>query len=149
NRPAWIERLVHHFPPGQFARYLVVGAGNTLFGYGSFALFTALLSSVPLGYVLAAALASLLNISVAFVGYKWFVFKTKGHYLREWLRCVAVYGTGIVPGMVGLTVLVPALKALTGWPRAAPYIGGAIMTALGVVYSFLGNRKFAFHRSPP
>ena len=32
-------RLVDHIPPGQFGRYLLVGAWNTLFGYGSFAFF--------------------------------------------------------------------------------------------------------------
>jgi hypothetical protein len=33
----WIAKLTRHIPPGQFGRYLLVGAWNTLFGYGSFA----------------------------------------------------------------------------------------------------------------
>jgi len=74
---------------GQFGRYLLVGAWNTLFGYGSFAFFTAILSPViPHSYIVASVIASLLNISVSYLGYKWFVFKTKGNYVREWIRCV-------------------------------------------------------------
>jgi len=86
-----MERVTHPArSPGQFGRYLLVGAWNTLFGYGTFALFTAVLNPiVPHSYIWASLLSSLLNITVAYFGYKWFVFKTKGNYLREWMRCVA------------------------------------------------------------
>src|ERR1035437_8903670 len=83
----WSAGLTRHIPPGQFGRYLLVGTWNTLFGYGTFALFTAVLNPfVPHSYILASLLSSLLNITVAYLGYKWFVFKTRGHYLREWMR---------------------------------------------------------------
>ena len=36
-------RLVDQIPSGQFGRYLLVGAWNTIFGYGSFAFFTKIL----------------------------------------------------------------------------------------------------------
>ena len=88
-------------------RYLITGAWNTLFGYGTFALFTALLA--PLGrqsYLLAVIPASLINITVSFFGYKWFVFKTKGNYFREWCRCVAVYSTSIALNMALLPIFV-------------------------------------------
>src|SRR6185295_9891200 len=86
--------LTRHIPPGQVARYLAVGVWNTAFGYGTYAAFTALLyDSFPYSYLAASVLSGLLNISVSFLGYKWFVFKTKGHYLREWARCVAVYSS--------------------------------------------------------
>ena len=97
----WSARLGQHIPPGQFGRYLLVGAWNTAFGYGSFAFFTALLSPVvPHSYIVASAISSLLNISVSYFGYKIFVFKTKGDYMREWIRCVAVYSGGILMGLV-------------------------------------------------
>ncbi len=34
---------------------------------------------------------------VAYLGYKFFVFRTKGNFLSEWLKCFAVYGTGMIP----------------------------------------------------
>jgi putative flippase GtrA len=70
-----LELLAKHMPPGQVLRYLLTGAWNTLFGYGTFALFTMLLA--PLGrqsYILAVIPSTLINITVAFLGYKWFVF---------------------------------------------------------------------------
>jgi putative flippase GtrA len=144
----WSEKLTQHVPPRQFGRYLLVGAWNTLFGYGSFAFFTAFLSPmIPHSYIAASIISSLLNISVSFFGYKWFVFKTKGNYLREWLRCVAVYSGGILFGVLTLPILVALIRHNTRFFAQAPYIAGAILTAFMVVYSFIGHKNFSF-RTP-
>ena len=75
-----LAALKRHFPPGLCGRYLLVGCLNTAFGYVAFAFFTAVLDPfVPQSYMLASVLGSLLSITVAFLGYKWFVFKTKGN----------------------------------------------------------------------
>lgn len=142
---AWWIKLAGHIPPGQFGCYLVVGLWNTLFGYGTFALLTAVLTPiVPYSYMWASLLSSFLNITVAYLGYKWFVFKTKGNYLREWLRCVAVYGGGIAIGLIALPVLVTLIRRNTHFSSQAPYIAGAILTAATVVYSFVGHKNFSF-----
>ena len=144
----WSAKLTRHIPPGQFGRYLLVGAWNTLFGYGSFAFFTSILSPViSHSYIAAYVISSLLNISVSYLGYKFFVFKTKGNYLREWIRCVSVYSVGILFGVVTLPVLVLVIRRNTRFVAEAPYIAGAILTAFMVVYSFVGHKKFSF-RSP-
>src|SRR5512135_2819529 len=101
-------------PKLQFGRFLLVGIWNTLFGYGCYAGLTALLQPrFRYGYVAASLLANLINISVAFLGYKWFVFKTKGNYLREWARCVLVYSGGIVLSAALLPVFVGAIRRYT------------------------------------
>lgn len=144
----WWTRLSSHIPPGQFGRYLLVGLWNTLFGYGMFALFTALLNPVVShSYIWASALSSLLNITIAYLAYKWFVFKTRGNYLREWLRCVTVYGSGIVLGLIALPVVVFVIRHNTRFDAQAPYIAGAILSGFIVVYNFLGHKKFSF-RTP-
>jgi putative flippase GtrA len=144
----WFTSPTRHIPPGQFGRYLLVGAWNTLFGYGSFAFFTAVLNPrVPHSYILASVISSLLNISVSFFGYKWFVFKTKGNYLREWFRCVVVYSGGILFGVLMLPILVALVRRNTRFFVQAPYIAGAVLTVFMVLYSFLGHKKFSF-RSP-
>ncbi len=144
----WSTKLTRHIPPGQFGRYLLVGTWNTLFGYGTFALLTAVLNPiVPYSYLLASLLSSLLNITVAYLGYKLFVFKTKGNYLREWMRCVAVYGSGIILGLIALPVLVFLIRRNTRFEAQAPYIAGALLTAFMVVYSFVGHKRFSF-RTP-
>ena len=111
---AWIGQLTTHIPREQFVRYLLVGLGNTLFGYGVYAALTAALAPVvPHSYILASILATPLNITVSFLGYKWFVFKTRGHYLHEWIRCFMVYGSAMALGIV----LLPAVVFLV---RLAP-----------------------------
>jgi len=143
-----LRKLLSHIPPGQFFRYLLVGIWNTGFGYGTFALFTFLLSRrwPEYGYIPAGILSSLLNITVAFLGYKWFVFKTSGNYLREWMRCLAVYGSGIAIGLAILPCLVFVIRHATTIDSKAPYIAAAMMTGFNAIYSFVGHKKFSFRR---
>jgi putative flippase GtrA len=148
-------------------RYLLVGLWNTAFGYLTYAVLTWVLSRhVAFGYMYAAVLSNFIAISVAFLGYKWFVFKTHGNYLREWLRCFVVYGAAALPGLLLLPLVVNALINIFHVPSGgksgaaahfqfsaqylhstfltAPYIGGAILTAGTVIFSFFGHRHFSF-----
>ncbi len=142
-----LESLTKHVPPGQLGRFLLTGAWNTLFGYGTFALFTALLA--PLGrqsYILAVIPSTLINITVSFLGYKWFVFKTKGNYFREWCKCTAVYGSSIVLSMVLLPIFVFIIRHRFGYENQAPYIAGALLGVLTVVFSFFGHKHISFRQ---
>ena len=141
----FLASLTRHIPPGQLGRYLVVGIWNTAFGYGTFALFTALLDRyVPASYLAASLISSLLNITVSFLGYKWFVFKTRGNYMKEWARCLVVYSGSIALGLALLPPTVWLVSYLTGNPGAAPYMAGALLMAVNVVLSFIGHKSFSF-----
>lgn len=140
-----LGRLLRHVPPAQFGRYILVGVWNTLFGYAMYAAFTALLTPhVPYAYLLASVLASLLNITVAFFWYKWFIFENRGNYLREWVRCVLVYSGAVAIGILLLPVFVYVLRHSTRFDSAAPYIAGAVLTGLNVIVGFLGHKTFSF-----
>jgi putative flippase GtrA len=179
-----LRRLVNLFPRGQFVRYLCVGVFNTIFGFGTYAvLFTLFSPAVPSRYAsLIAPLASIvstpLNITVAYFGYKFFVFRTKGNYLPEWLKCFAVYGTGMIPGLLVLSALTRLLQSLihshaatlhtslyavethlSGKPLAfvhhiavgsamAGYIAGALVTGFSTIFSFVGHKKVTFASKP-
>jgi putative flippase GtrA len=144
-----LQRIVALFPPGQFARYLCVGGFNTVFGYGTFALALALLNrAIPqhllyLTAVMASLISTPLNITVAYFGYKFFVFKTKGNYLLEWLKAFAVYGTGMIPGLVVLGALTRLLQAEMG-KALAGYVAGAVVIGVSTIYSFVGHKKVTF-----
>jgi putative flippase GtrA len=126
-------------------RYLAVGACNTIFGYGCFALFTLLLTPVlSYGYVAASILANLFSITFAFLGYKWFVFKTKGNYLKEWIRCLGVYAGGMILSAAALPFVVGVIRRQPGHDRSAPYIAGAIVLVFSIVFSFFGHRHISF-----
>lgn len=175
-----LQRLVNLFPGGQFVRYLGVGVFNTLFGYCSFLVVVRLLAAIiPVKYLSLTAIAGSListplNITVAYFGYKFFVFKTKGNYLLEWLKCFAVYGTGMIPGLVALGALTRLLQSLLhnhaarlhallavatahlpgaaarlllGMARGktlAANLAAAVVISLSTVYSFVGHKKVTF-----
>ena len=139
---SWLTR---HIPPHQLGRYLLVGVWNTAFAYTTFALFTALLDRyMPASYLAGSALSAILNITVSFLGHKWFVFKTKGNYLREWWRCMMVYGGTIALGLVLLPPTVFAVTYVTDNPRTAPYIAGALLMVVQIILNFLGHKNFSF-----
>lgn len=136
-----------HRSTWQFLRFLLVGGFNTLFGYGLFALLNWSLRRIPAGYLLATFLSNLIAITVAFLGYKWFVFRTRGHYLREWLRCVGVYGTSMIIGLIGMAILVPLLRRHMERPQAASYVAAALMMVVTVVFSFIGHKRISFRQA--
>jgi putative flippase GtrA len=177
-----LRRIVNLFPAGQFFRYLCVGAFNTVFGYICFVVILTLLNAalpakfLYLTVVLASVLSMPLNISVAYLGYKFLVFRTKGNFLAEWLKCFAVYGTGMIPGLVALSALTRFLQStihshapklhsvvaavefhLGGKPLVivqhvatgkamAGYIAGAIVIGVSTIYSFIGHKKVTFRQ---
>jgi putative flippase GtrA len=145
------QASTQHRLPWQMTRYLLVGAFNTLFGYSLFAVLNYGLQDLgSYSYMLASLLSNLIAITVAFLGYKWFVFKTKGNYLKEWIRCMGVYGGGMLLTLAGLPVLVPLLRrAMLHRPQAAPYVAAAIMAVVVVIVSFFGHKYISFAVSEP
>jgi putative flippase GtrA len=125
----------------------MVGVFNTLFGYLLFALFNWWMAGLgEHSYLLASIFASAVTISAAFFLYKWFVFRTHGNYLKEWVRCVGVYGSSIAIGLIGLRILVPILRGHLQHPVQAPYIAAAILTVITVIFSYIGHKNISFRQ---
>lgn len=157
------SRFGGHFPGGQFLRYLAVGIFNTLFGYCTYVLFFTLFSTLisanhpSLLAPLAAIVSTPLNITVAYFGYKLFVFKTQGNYLAEWLKCFGVYGVGMLPGLIALSGLTRLLQAMLlhyaptlHHPSSiAAYIAGALVQGFTIIASFFGHKKVTFAQKSP
>jgi putative flippase GtrA len=136
-----------HKSIGQFVRYIVVGGFNAIFGYGLYALLTWSFRGLgSYNYMYAAVLANVTAISAAFLGYKWFVFRTRGNYLIEWIRCFGVYGTSMLISLAGLPILVAILRHVLHRPEQAPYVAGAMLMAVTVLFSFFGHRNFSFRQ---
>jgi|SRR5215471_8859164 len=136
--------------PEMLIRYLAVGACNTLFGYGCFALLTMLLTPlIAYGYVAASLLSNVVAITFSFLGYKWFVFKTHGNYLKEWVRCLGVYTGSMFLSAAALPFAVALVRRQTGDAQRAPYIAGVVVLVFSVIFSFFGHRHISFRRSQP
>ncbi len=119
--------------------YLMVGGWNTVFGYGSFLVLYYLLNSW-VNYVLIALLSSVFGITNAYICYKKFVFKTKGNYLREYLRFYVVYA-----GAIGLNLLL--LPICVEVFHIIPPIAQGMLIFISVAFSYFGHKHYSFGRT--
>jgi putative flippase GtrA len=120
--------------------YLVVGAWNTLFGYGVFVLLYHLLKdTLPADAVLVISYA--FSVANAFIGYRYMVFRSSGSMKRELPRFATVYGLTLA---ANLLVLPLALHALP-WNA---YVVQALFTVVIVAASYFGHKHFSFRQEP-
>jgi putative flippase GtrA len=117
-------------------RYVLAGIWNKLFGY-----FTSLLIydsfHVFLHILFIGLIANILNISMSFLTYKVFVFRTKNHWLKEYLGSYIIYG-GVA--LISLCILWLAVDYL----KMPFWIAQALVMSLGVIISYIGHDRFTF-----
>ncbi len=143
--------LSDHIPKGEALRFLLAGGGNTLFGLVDTFAMTFVCVHLKPGHAalmtsVATLLSTVINITVSFFTYKWFVFQSRGNTLHEYARSFAVYGPSL---LVSVFVAGPMAAGLAHWlpqPRFAPYAAQAIIVAVAIVPQFLGHKKFTFKK---
>ena len=136
----FLTRVQCH-PLWQPAIYLVVGGWNTLFGVGLYALLYFLVGQ-RINYFVLMIPCNILAITNAYIGYKLFVFRTRGHWLREYLRFYVVYGAAMLLGMGLVVLFVQVFHMHPVWAN----IGATILT---VLISFLGHKHVSFAAAAP
>ena len=119
----------------EIIKYLLVGGWNTLFGIGLYALFYYLMPSW--NYLFITIPVNVIAITNAFLCYKLFVFKSRGNWLREYLRCYIVYGAGFSAGIFLLWLQVSLLAI-------PPVIANAAGNIIVIILSFLGHKYYSF-----
>jgi len=139
-------------PGAEVIRFLMVGAFNTAFSLalymGCVIVFGRMLPGhgKPLIADLAFAFSTPIGITVAFLCYKHFVFRTKGNYLKEWIRCFAVYSVSFPMGLL----IVPTATHLFGRVSVsrpyAPFLAGLVNSVIIACYSYFAHKKFSFKR---
>lgn len=134
-------------PPGPILRivgdqrvaFLIVGAFNTLDGFGLFVLFHLLLGDGFVRYMVTLVLAQAIAMGVAFFLHRRFVFRVRGHLLLDAARFVLVN-----LGMLGLNaVLLPVFVEVAGLDVVPAQV---LATVAVVVASYLGHSLFSFRR---
>ena len=140
------------FPTGEVIRFLLVGAFNTLFSlvlYSGFVVFYGRIfpqRPKPLIADMAFIISTPISITVAFLCYKHFVFRTKGNYLKEWLRCFAVYSVSFPMGLVILPTATHLFQRATLSRAYAPFLAGIVNSLIIASYSYFAHKKFSFKR---
>ncbi len=120
----------------RIGRFLITGVWNTVFGLLAYTLLYTWLHK-EVHYLLIMIPANILAITNAYIGYKLFVFKTKGHILREYFRFYLVYGVSILMNFVIMFLMVDGLGV---HPLISQFVGVAVTTAC----SYVGHRHFSF-----
>ncbi|HWR00327.1 MAG TPA: GtrA family protein [Chlorobaculum sp.] len=116
--------------------FLVVGGWNTLFGYAAFSVLYMLLSH-RFNYTVILTISYVLAITNAYIGYKVFVFRTKGNVLKEYLRFYVVYGGAFVANIILLPVLMRVILLNA-------YVSQALIVILTVISSYIFHKGFTF-----
>jgi putative flippase GtrA len=116
--------------------YIVVGAWNTVFGYGVWALMQYLLGDY-LHYLVIVVLAWPIAVLNAYLGYRYVVFRSRGSVLRELPRFSLVYVVALVANLVLLPI---ALRVLP----INIYLAQAVLTTLVIVGGYVGHKYYSF-----
>ena len=130
------EPNIDGFARSQFVRYLAVGVWNTAFGIGLYWLVYRLFGQT-VHYLALAVPVNVLAIANAFLCYKLIVFRTKGNWFCEYVKCFLVYGGGALASMALLWLFVDCF-------HLNPVVDNVVGTALVVVGSYFGHKYFSF-----
>ncbi len=139
-------------PSGEVIRFFMVGISNTLFALALYSACVILFSHLlpHRGKPLIADIASIctkpIAITVAFLCYKHFVFRTHGHYLKEWMRCFAVYSVSTPAELIILPIATSIFLRIRSLHPYAPFLAGIVNSVLIAVYSYFAHKKFSFKR---
>ena len=126
------------------ARFVAVGAWNTLFGYLMFVLFDTLFTGVfqtrYLTYMSANIVSNIISVINAYVFHKYITFRSTKEgtsLIIEFIRfCLTYVGTFLLS-----LVLLPVFVEFF---RLTPKFAAALVILACVIISYVGHSKFSF-----
>ena len=117
-------------------RFIVIGVGNTAFGYACFAtIFLAVGGRVH--YLLIQLVAHFLSVCNAFVWHRRVTFRSESPWLKQFVRFNLSYVGALFFGLIAM----PALVAGFG---LHPLLAAAIITIATVGLSYALHNHFSF-----
>lgn len=120
----------------QRIRFIIVGAINTIVGYGTFAIMV----FVNAHYLVANVCSTVVGVICSYVLNKYFTFHSRGKSIMEICRFISVY---LFSFSVGNLVLLAAVE----WMKLSPYLAGGINLVITTIISWFGHKYFSFKNS--
>jgi len=132
--PGWLLQVVRD----QRVAFLSIGAVNTGVGFLCFAGFLALLGQQR--YMATLVCAHIVSVLIAFVLYRYVVFRVRGHLLRDLWRFETVYLVALAVNLV----LLPLLVQLVHLPVL---LAQALILVVTALICWVGHMHFSFRRT--
>ena len=133
--PGWFLRVVRD----QRVAFLIVGGINTVVGFLCFAGFLLLLGKQR--YLVALLCAHVVAVLIAFVLYRFAVFKVRGHVLADLWRFETIYLSALAVNFVVLPLLVEIA-------HLPVLLAQALIVLVTATISWVGHKHYSFRRSP-
>ena len=118
--------------------FVIVGCINTVVGLAWFALFQATVGELW-GYMATLGFAHVASVLCAFVLYRRFVFRVRGHVWLDLGRFEVVNLTSLGINAVALPVLVEVF-------HLQPFLAQVVITFVTMIVSYVGHGRFSFRR---
>ena len=130
--------LLRSYKKNKELRFLIAGAWNTVFGYliGLF-IYHALENLLNIVFVLI--IAYVVSVTQSFFVYKFFVFKTSGNWLSEYIKCYYLSAINAIIGIIGVYLLLEKLNI-------AFWIAQGIMLIMTLIFSYVGLKNYIFNK---
>jgi putative flippase GtrA len=118
--------------------FLIVGITNTAVGFGWFVLFDLTVGRLW-GYMVTLLFAHIAAVLCAFILYRKFVFRVRGHVWIDLARFELVYLTALAVNAVLLPILVE-------FANLQPIVAQALIVFVTTLISYFGHSRFSFRR---
>ena len=120
-------------------RFLIVGGLNTFVGLTLFPFLVWMTSGLNIHYLIIFIISYVLATTFSFLTNKFFVFKTSGGYLNEYVRFISFQLMHFILNIIVLPILVEIF-------RFKPIIIQPLFTLFVVITSYFWYSKIAFAR---
>ncbi len=119
-------------------RYILVGGFNTLISFVSFyCLYIFLQNKFHYSFILI--LNFFISVFISFSLLRFFVFKSKGNFLKEYIRCNISYAILLFLNLVLLTVMIDYFKIKV-------ILSQFVLTIFIAIVGFVIHKNFSFKK---
>jgi putative flippase GtrA len=121
-------------------RFLLAGAWNTLVGYLIF-VGVHIVYGTKLGTVGTIIVSYVIALPAAFIVQRLFVFRTRGIWIKQFIRFALANSTVVVANSIFLPIAITTT-------RADPLLLQAIFLVISAATSYLAHKHYSFARRP-
>ena len=116
-------------------RFAIIGIVNALFAYFLYAIFLIILGQDC--HQLALVLAWIFSSITSFLTHRYFVFRSKGKIIKEYLKCCSTWVVAYFINAILLEIFV-SIFCLN------PYVAQVIAPAIAGIFTYFAFKKVAF-----